>query len=86
MGVESVDENVLKDANRFTVHKDEQLEKIKELESKRESPVVSIKKKVLIVVKDLEEIEAYAKTLAVLSFNTLCCKSSEEALKIIFQN
>ena len=32
VGVESFDENVLKDANRFTVKKDEQLEKIKELE------------------------------------------------------
>ena len=35
VGVESFDENVLKDANRFTVKKDEQLEKIKELEKNK---------------------------------------------------
>ena len=32
VGIESADENVLKEANRFTVKKDEQLEKIRELE------------------------------------------------------
>ncbi len=35
VGVESFDEKVLKDANRFTVKKDEQLEKIKELEKNK---------------------------------------------------
>ena len=32
VGVESVDENVLKEADRFTIHKDQQLNKIRELE------------------------------------------------------
>ena len=61
-------------------------EKIKELESKIESPVASIKKKALIVVNDPNEIETYIKTLVALSFNILICKSSAEAFKIIFQN
>lgn len=34
VGVESFDEDVLKDANRFTIKKDEQLSKIRELENK----------------------------------------------------
>ena len=35
VGVESADENVLSDANRFTIKKDEQLEKIRELEKNK---------------------------------------------------
>ena len=35
VGVESGDEEVLKDANRFTIKKDDQLEKIKELEKNK---------------------------------------------------
>ena len=42
--------------------------KKKELESKRESPVESIKKKVLIVVKDLKGNRDVQKTLTALSF------------------
>ena len=61
-------------------------EKIKELQAKIIEERKLLNRKALLIGGNTKEITNYKSLLKKLSFHTLCCKSGDEALKMIFQN
>ena len=61
-------------------------EKIEELQAKIIEERKLLNRKALLIGGNTKEITNYKSLLKKLSFHTLCCKSGDEALKMIFQN